>query len=187
MANMGLERFLVDFGLGPAEGSGFAVVSGDDGIERLAELFGRGEAGAIERGARVDGEPGLDLVEPARVVGREVDVGMAGEPAVVRRLVGVEITEDHMQLAAGIHGHDSVHDGQELAPPSAMVVPGYDPAGGAFEGGEEARGAMSGVGVAVADQRLPDGQPQIALRAFQGLDVRSASTRSVRSRWAIEN
>lgn len=68
-----------------------------------------------------------------------------------------------------------------------MVVPGYDPAGGAFEGGEEARGAMSGVGVAVADQRLPDGQPQIALRAFQGLDVRSASTRSVRSRWAIEN
>ena len=73
----------MDLGLLPLEGRGGRVVRFDEGIDGLAQLPDRGEAGAVERAAREDREPDLDLIEPAGV-GRgevEVDVLVPGQPA----------------------------------------------------------------------------------------------------------
>ena len=43
MRETGLEAFLVEFGLGPDERFGVAIVGVDEGIDVLSELFDRGE------------------------------------------------------------------------------------------------------------------------------------------------
>ena len=74
---------LVDRGLGPDEGRGLGVVSGDEVIDVLPELGEGGEGGSAQRFAGEDGEPDLDLVEPGSP-GRgevEADVGVSGKQA----------------------------------------------------------------------------------------------------------
>ena len=84
----------MDLGLAPLEGYGGGVVGGDEGVDGSAQLAHRGEAGALEGAAREDGEPDLDLVEPARV-GRgemEVHVFVPGSPAIALGLVVLRLS-----------------------------------------------------------------------------------------------
>ncbi len=53
-----------------------------------------------------------------------------------------------------------------------MIMPDQDLAGGHFQSGEEGGGAVSLVGMPITDQRPSVGQPQIALGAFERLDMR---------------
>ena len=98
------ESHLVDLPLLPLERGGGLVVGRDEGIDAAAHLVGRGMARAVERATLQDAEPDLDLVEPARVGGgeMEVDVAVTGQPAIVLGLVGREVVEDDVDLEVGL-------------------------------------------------------------------------------------
>ena len=171
----------VDLGLLPLERRGGWVVRFDEGIDGLAQLLDRGEAGAVERAAGEDREPDLDLVEPAGV-GRgevEVDTGMAGQPSIPFGLVGAEIVEDDVDLAIGVIGDHVVHEVEELDAPPALGVLGLDLAGGDVEGGEERGGATPLVLVGEARERPTAGQLEVTLRPFQRLDRRLLVDRAI--------
>ena len=50
-------------------------------------------------------------------------MGMAHQPSVPLRLVGVEIVYDHVQLASRVGGDDVVHEVEKFTPPTAVVMP----------------------------------------------------------------
>ena len=62
-------------------------------------------------------------------------------------LVGVEVIEDDVDLPGRVLGNQIVHEVKELAAPAAVIVPGFDLAGGNLERGKERRGAVPLVGV----------------------------------------
>ena len=108
--------------LGPLEGMGVLIVGSDEGIDLPAKLAWRGEAGAGQGPARQDGEPNFNLIEP-RGVGRsemKMDVLVAGQPAIVFGLVGIQVVEDDMNFAVGMVSDDAVHEVQEFDPPTGM-------------------------------------------------------------------
>ena len=109
----------------------------------------------LERLALQDREPDLDLIEPGSTGRREVEmyVGMTLEPAVVFRLMGVEIVEDDMDGCIRISGGDLIHEVEELDASTAALVGSHDFTGRHFERGEQSRGAVPLVIVAVAGQR----------------------------------
>ena len=86
----------MNLGLGPHERLGVDVVGGNECVDVGYQLLARGERGAGQRFGCQDGEPDLDLVQPRRL-GRgevEVHVRVPLQPAIVLRLVGVEIVEN---------------------------------------------------------------------------------------------
>src|SRR3990172_5380808 len=130
-----------------------------------------GEASSAKGPPREDAEPYLDLVQPRGMGGRvvEVDVLVACQPPIVLGLVGVEVVEDHMDLAVAAVGNHLVHELKELATSPALEVPGPHLAGGHLQGGEECGRAVAFVVMAVASERLAVGKPEPALGPFQGL------------------
>ena len=52
----------------------------------------------------------------------EVHVGMALEPAVALRSVGVEIVQDDVQLEPFAEADDLMHEVEEISPPAAPVM-----------------------------------------------------------------
>jgi len=93
------------------------------------------------------------------------------EPAVVLRLVSVQVVEDDMDLAIGAVGNDFVHELKELATSPPFEVSGLHLARGDFQGGKEGGGAVAFVVVAAAHEGLAVGKPQPALRALQCLNM----------------
>src|SRR6516162_290683 len=166
------EAFLADLGFGPGKWFGVLIIGRDEGIDMGSQLCDRSKGGAGERLVGQDREPNLDLIEPGGARRREmkVDVGMAGEPAVGLRLMGVEVVEDDVNLPLGMRGHDAVHEVEELDAPAAPIVLGSHLAGSNVESSEQSRGAMPLVVMRVAGQRTAVGQLEIALRPFQRLD-----------------
>ena len=67
-------------------------------------------------------------------------------------------------------GDDVVHEVEELDAPSARLVSRRHLAGGHLEGGEQRRGAVALVVVAMAGHRPAVRQLQVALRPLQRLD-----------------
>ena len=67
----------------------------------------------------------------------EMDILVAGQPAVVFGLVGIEIVQDHMDLPAGMFGNHAVHEIQELDATAALIMAGLDQASGNIERGEQ--------------------------------------------------
>ena len=164
-----------DLSLLPLEGLGCRVVGGDEGVDGVAQLPGRGEAGPLQGASAEDAEPNLDLIQPAGVGGGvvEVHVGMTGPPPVALGLVGVEVVQDHVNgLLRRILADQFVHEVEELSAPASCRVPGLDAARGDFEGGEQGRGAVALVAMAGAAHRLAIGQAQVPLGSFQRLDGR---------------
>jgi len=101
----------------------------------------------------------------------EMNVLVPRQPAVVFGLVGIEIVQDHMDLAAGMFGNHAVHEIHELDAPAALIMAGLDQASGNIERGEQGRGAVTFVGMAEPSHRFAIGQLQPALGALQSLDV----------------
>ena len=73
----------------------------------------------------------------------KMDVLVPPQPAVVFGLVGIEIVQNHMDLAAGMLGNQAVHEIHELDAPAALIMAGLDQARGNIEGGEQGRGAVT--------------------------------------------
>lgn len=164
----------VDHRLGPFEGHRVWIVAGDERVDGLPHLARRGEARAAERSPAQYAKPALDLIEPAGMSRREVEVHgrVLGEPAVVLGLVRVEIVQHDVDLLAGVGRDHLVHEGQELAAAAAVRVLGHRHlAGQHVERSEEGGGPVPFVLVADAVDGLPVGQAQVPLRPFERLDV----------------
>ena len=159
------EAFLADLGFGPGKWFGVLIIGRDEGIDMGSQLCDRSKGGAGERLVGQDREPNLDLIEPGGARRREmkVDVGMADEPAVGLRLMGVEVVEDDVNLPLGMRGHDAVHEVEELDAPAAPIVLGSHLAGSNVESSEQSRGAMPLVVMRVAGQRTAVGQLEMGL------------------------
>ena len=68
--------------------------------------------------------------------------------------MSVQIVQDDMDLAARMFGYDAVDEVQELDTPAALVMAGFDQAGGDVQRRKQGRRAMAFVGVAEAGERL---------------------------------
>jgi len=101
----------------------------------------------------------------------ELHFGMLLEPVVVL-LVGIEIIQDDMKLAAGKSGNDAVHEAKELDAAAAFRVRRDDFSGGDFDRGKQRSRAVPRVVMALAGQSPSVRQLQIALRPLQCLDRR---------------
>src|ERR1700730_10490532 len=88
------------------------------------EFVERIERGTSERFASEDRKPDLDLVEPGCAGWRkmEVHVWMALQPAVILRLVRVEIVEDDMDLASSVLSDNPVHEVEKFKPSPPLVL-----------------------------------------------------------------
>lgn len=78
---------------------------------------------------------------------------MTLEPAVVVGFVGIKVIEDDVDGGVGMGGDDIIHEVEELDAPPALLVRGRHLAGGYFEGGEQRRGTVALVIVAMSGQR----------------------------------
>src|SRR5450755_3960259 len=102
----------------------------------------------------------------------EVHVWMALQPAIVLRLVRVEVVEDDMNLASGVLSDNPVHEVEKFKAPPPLVLASRHLARRDVEGGEERRRAVPGVIVRLTGQRPAVRHLQVALRALQRLDRR---------------
>ena len=150
------------------------MVGGNEVVDRLTQLLGTGETGGGEGLAAEEAEPDLHLIEPGGVGGdvMDVHVAMSLPPAVMFGRMGVEIIEDDMDLPAGIGGHDAVHKIEELHPAATPVMAGLDQSRGLLQSGKQGGRAMPLIVMGEPMEGPAIGQPQPALGAFQGLDVR---------------
>src|SRR6476620_11158629 len=89
----------------------------------------------------------------------EEDLGVFLEPALVL-LVRIEIVEDDVKRAIREGGNEAVHEAEELDAAAALGMGCDDPAGSDLERGEQGRGAVPPVVVAVAGQGAPVRQLQ---------------------------
>jgi hypothetical protein len=107
----------------------------------VADLAWRGEAGA---GQGFGNQTSTWFSQEACVgVKWKPDVLVAGEPAIVFRLVGVEVVQDDVNLTTQMLSDDAVHEVQELDAPAAPVVARFDQTGGHLERGEQGCGAVA--------------------------------------------
>jgi hypothetical protein len=115
------------------------VIRRNEGVDLIAHLLWRGEAGAGQGSAGEDGEPDLDLVEPGGVGWGEVktDAFVVRQPPIIFGLVRVEIVQNDVDFAARVVGDDAVHEIQELDPPAALVMAGLDHSGGHLQRREQ--------------------------------------------------
>ena len=159
--------------LGPFEGCGRLVVGGDKGVDERAQFVDAPEACSPQRLTGEDAEPDLDLIEPGRVGGGEVevDIGVLSQPKVLLGFVGVEVVQDHMDCLASLGLDNFVHEVEELPSAAALIVSGLDFAGDDIERGEEGAGSVANVFVGSTGQRPAVGQAQPPLFAFQGLNT----------------
>lgn len=97
--------------MGLGFGPGGALGAPIRGIGALCELLDPAEGSAVQGFAFRDPEPDLALVELGGTRRAEVEmhVGMSIQPAVVLRLVGVEVVERDMNVLARLGGDDAIH------------------------------------------------------------------------------
>ena len=102
----------------PPNWVGGLVVLADVAHELALEVWHRGEDTSGDHVALDLGEPELDLIEPGRVGGGEVQVDIAvlcKELADLLGLVGCQVVGDHVDLLApALVGHDVAEEGDEL-------------------------------------------------------------------------
>jgi hypothetical protein len=63
-----------------------------------------------------------------------MDVLVARQPTIVFGLMGVQVVQDDVNLAARMIDDDAVHEIQELDAPAALIMTGLDQARGNIEG-----------------------------------------------------
>lgn len=128
------------------EGAGMEVVVMDEGVDALDELFNGGEGAAPDRLLGNVAEPALDLIEPGRGGGREVDVvaRTLGEPSAnLRVLVGGVVVDDQMQLQRCRHAVvQMAQEGEKLLVTVAGFTLGDDLTAAHLERSEQRRRAV---------------------------------------------
>ena len=120
-----------------------------------------------------DPEPPLDLIEPGRIGGREVQVkaGVTHQPrAGLGMLVRTVVINHEMHFEFGRDiGIDLLQEAKELLMSVPCPALGQDPAVGDIESGEQGRGAMALV-VVRETVGIAETHRQHWLRSFQRLN-----------------
>ncbi len=162
----------MDLGFLPDEWPCSLIIAIDECLDVRLQFADGGEGRAGKRLSGEDREPDFHLIKPGRLCGREVEVNvrMAFKPAVFLGLVGVEVVEDDMDVAARMRGGDPVHKVQKFDPAAPFVLPSRHLAGGDIERCKQSCGSVPLVIVALPRQGAPVGEFEIALFAFQSLD-----------------
>ena len=88
---------------------------------------------------------------------------MTLEPAVILRLMGIKVIENDVDGRIRASGNDAVHELEKIHAPPPILMSGHHLAGGHLEGGEQGRGAMALVVMAMAGQRSAVRELEIAL------------------------
>ena len=99
-----------------------------------------------------------------------MDVGMTLQPAVLLRLVSIQVIDYHMDFAARVRRDDLVHKIRKFPASAALVMRGFDHTGGHLEGGEQGGCSVTFIAVTKSVYRLAIRQPQLSLGAFQRLN-----------------
>src|SRR5258706_8841249 len=135
----------MELGLLPIEGRRTGVVGLDEPIDGLSQLNGRVEAGILKCTTRKNAEPTLDLVHPACMSWREVQVDprMSRQPAVVFRLVRRQVVENDVEVLIGMRSDDLIHELEELPSAPAGLVRGLNLTGHDLQGGKQSRGSVA--------------------------------------------
>jgi len=122
----------VDHRFSPFKGRCCLIVRGHELVDRLAQFPRRGKAGPLQGLAGENAKPTLQLIQPGGVGGgvMKMDLGMASQPAIGFGLVGIEVVQDHMQLAVWMLGYHLVHEVQKLSSSTAGIVAGFHLTGG---------------------------------------------------------
>src|SRR5436190_11244088 len=132
------------------------VVGCDEVIDVTAELARAGEAGPCQRLALQNGKPDFHLIHPGCVCGREMemDVLVPGQPTIAFGLMGIEVVEDHVDLAAGMFRYDAVHEVEKLHAAAALVMIALHQSGGQLQSRKQSGGAVPLVVMLKAGERL---------------------------------
>ena len=140
--------------LGPFEGCRILIPTCHKSFDCFDQHADAGEVSALQGAPAQDAKPAFNLIEPAAVGGNKVKMhmGMGFEPAVLFRLMGVKIVQNHVQLFARIFGDQLIHEIQKLTPAAATIMSGMDQPASHVEGGKERRGSMAFVLVSKAGQ-----------------------------------
>ena len=91
----------MDDSFGPFKRDGLGVVHFHKPVDGIAKLTRRGETGASQGCAVEDTEPAFHLIQP-RAVCRSVvqmDIWVSLQPAILFGFVGVQVVQDHVNLA----------------------------------------------------------------------------------------
>ena len=130
------------------------------------------EGGPSEGFSLKDGEPDLDLIEPGGLGRSEVElhVWVPLKPAIILRLMGIEIVEDDVDGGVRIVREDIVHEIEEFDPAATILVGGGDLAGRHFKGRKEGRSAIALIVMTMTRQSPAIWQLQISLGALERLD-----------------
>src|ERR1700677_601101 len=158
----------MNHGLGPFERRCILVVGLHKLINRLAQLYRRREANALESLLAQNAEPTFHLIQPRGIRRSEMqmDSRMAPEPPVFFGLVSIQVVQHDVDVAVRVGGYNLIHEIQKLSPPPAMVMACDDLPGSDVESRKQGRGPVPLVPVAEAIQRLAVGEAQPALRSF---------------------
>src|SRR5262245_55303609 len=166
------------------------VVGVDEGTDRAFESFGVGEVAATQAAALQDAEPDLNLREPARVVGQEVELDaarMGCDPVVDRgAAMDVEVVEHQMDdLAGGEDSVEEVQEGDHLLAASLLADLADDLSGVHVEGSQQAASSVTDVLDRAPGQLARPAQGQVG-EASAGVPGCRSSRRSTRPgrRWA---
>ncbi len=118
-------------GGGPGERLGGAVPVGDVVADLAGQGVDGGKGAAADRLAGDDPEPGLDLVDPGRADGGEVDVDMRVRVQPGGHVGGGQVVQDDVDLPADVRGdrvfqereeRGAVTDGRQAAKTSPVAV-----------------------------------------------------------------
>ena len=125
------------------------VIGVGEGSDLVDELADGGEGAAPDRFLGDDVEPDLDLVEPGRIGGSEMDMvaGPCSEPALdFNVFMGAVIVDDEVDIEVRGHvGVDVLEEAEELLMTVPSLALGEHLASGHVEGGEEGGGAVTDV------------------------------------------
>src|SRR5262245_30294676 len=152
------------------------VVGVDEGTDRAFESFGVGEVAATKAAPLQDAEPDLNLREPARVVGQEVELDaarMGCDPVVDDgTAMDVEVVEHQMDdLAGGDDSVEEVQEGDHLLAAALLSDLADDLSGVHVEGGQQAACPVTDVLDRAPGQLARPAQGQVGEAALEGLDA----------------
>jgi hypothetical protein len=156
----------------PFERNSVFITNLSKGIYCPADISNRIRAQSTESLSPKYTKPTFDLVKPGGM-GRgivEMDIRVTGYPSIVFRLVDVQIVQNDMQFLIGRLCHDTIHEVEELASPSFLIMSGIYQSCSHFQGSKQGNSAMTFILMIKSPNGLTILKAQPALCSFLSLN-----------------
>jgi len=114
--------------LGPLEGVSVLIVCGNESVDLIAHLAWEVKLAPPRRGWRGwKNQTSTWLSQEAWGRGEvKMDILVTPQPTIVFGLMGVQVVQDDVNLAAWVIDDDAVHEMQEFDAPAPPVMAGFD-------------------------------------------------------------